>query len=382
MAFVKRRQIIDAALIASECIDTRTRGEEAGLMCKLNIGKAYDHVAWCVLGLSSVASPWCSNEVNCTYGTGVWRAIRALWEKLQENSSIKDGTSTSEDTLMTGKWRVWKERNDRCFEDETKSVHDVKWNCLVTIFWCTFLYDTLRPKLIHESNLDALCELVDILKVEVLGEQLSRRGESLAGLRPTLDRILADVHERLTFRARTYIRDEIANYLPSDQDLDYPKMLEQSVSAELGSPSTEQNHDVSGTWYPPLEKTISCLSKLYCSLESAVFTGLAQEVVEFCSLSIQKASKLIGKRASSMDAQLFLIKHLLILREQIAPFDIEFSVTHKELDFSHLLNWTVDFSEFTLTPLISVVKFGTLVIFRHNFADLILVVTLADTAHG
>lgn len=67
----------------------------------------------------------------------------------------------------------------------------------------------MRPKLIHETNLDVLCELVDILKVEVLGEQLSRRGESLAGLRPTLDRILADVHERLTFRARTYIRDEV-----------------------------------------------------------------------------------------------------------------------------------------------------------------------------
>lgn len=72
------------------------------------------------------------------------------------------------------------------------------------------MYDTLRPKLIHEINLDVLCELVDILKVEVLGEQLSRRGESLAGLRPTLDRILADVHERLTFRARTHIRDEVS----------------------------------------------------------------------------------------------------------------------------------------------------------------------------
>lgn len=72
------------------------------------------------------------------------------------------------------------------------------------------MYDTLRPKLIHETNLDVLCELVDILKVEVLGEQIARRGESLAGLRPTLDRTLADVHERLTFRARTHIRDEVA----------------------------------------------------------------------------------------------------------------------------------------------------------------------------
>lgn len=202
---------------------------------------------------------------------------------------------------------------------------------------CIFLYDTLRPKLIHETNLDILCELVEILKVEVLGEHLSRRSESLSGLRPTLDRILADVHERLTFRARTYIRDEIANYIPFDEDLDYPAKLEQSAETKLEVTSAEENVDVFKTWFPPLEKTLSCLSKLYRCLEPAVFTGLAQEAVEFCSLSIQKGSKLIAKRSSPMDGQLFLIKHLLILREQIAPFDIEFSVTHKELDFSHLL---------------------------------------------
>ncbi|KAL4572030.1 hypothetical protein LXL04_018798 [Taraxacum kok-saghyz] len=202
---------------------------------------------------------------------------------------------------------------------------------------CTFLYDTLRPKLIHETNLDVLCELVDILKIEVIGEQLSRRSESLAGIRPTLDRILADIHERLTFRARTHIRDEIANYLPLDEDLDYPGKLEQSPDTKSDPTSIDLSSDVVKTWYPPLEKTVSCLSKLYNCLEQAVFTGLAQEAVEVCSLSIQKASKLVTKRSSQMDGQLFLIKHLLILREQIAPFDIEFSVTHKELDFSHLL---------------------------------------------
>ncbi|KDO73744.1 hypothetical protein CISIN_1g0039592mg, partial [Citrus sinensis] len=201
----------------------------------------------------------------------------------------------------------------------------------------TFLYDILRPKLIHETNVDLLCELVDILKVEVLGEQLSRRSESLAGLRPTLERILADVHERLTFRARTHIRDEIANYIPSDEDLNYPSKLEQSAGTKLETTPADENPDVYKTWYPPLEKTVSCLSKLYQCLEQAVFTGLAQEAVEVCSESIQKASKLIAKRSTPMDGQLFLIKYLLILREQIAPFDIEFSVTHKELDFSHLL---------------------------------------------
>ncbi|CAH8334719.1 unnamed protein product [Eruca vesicaria subsp. sativa] len=209
----------------------------------------------------------------------------------------------------------------------------------------TYLYDILRPKLIHEANIDLLCELVHILKVEVLGEHSARQSEPLAGLRPTLQRILADVNERLTFRARTYIRDEIANYIPSYEDLDYPGKLEGSANTpsdtNLGD---DENADVFKTWYPPLEKTLSCLSKLYRCLEPAVFTGLAQarllyhyEAHLILSNMQQKASKLIIKRSTTMDGQLFLIKHLLILREQIAPFDIEFSVTHKELDFSHLL---------------------------------------------
>ena len=71
------------------------------------------------------------------------------------------------------------------------------------------LYDALRPALIAVQSLDELCELVDILKHEVLDEQLGRRGEAVAPLRPTLVRALADVQERVTFRAHTFIRVRI-----------------------------------------------------------------------------------------------------------------------------------------------------------------------------
>jgi len=34
-------------------------------------------------------------------------------------------------------------------------------------------------------------------------------------------------------------------------------------------------------------------------------------------LDLQNASKLVAKRSSTMDGQLFLVKHLFILREQV-----------------------------------------------------------------
>ena len=43
-AFVKGRQILDAALIANEVVDSVLRRKEKGLMCKLDIEKAYDHI--------------------------------------------------------------------------------------------------------------------------------------------------------------------------------------------------------------------------------------------------------------------------------------------------------------------------------------------------
>jgi len=224
---------------------------------------------------------------------------------------------------------------------------------------CTILYDLLRPVVIQLQDVDELCELVDILKHEVLGEQLSRRGSGGEALKPVLGRTLADVQARLIYRCQAFIKDEVASFQPGPDDLDFPAKLERAAAeaSQEAGPSSEHEHgngagpaengatehdnvkvaaSAHALLYAPLRSTLLCLSKLYRAVDPKIFGGLAQEAVSACTLSIQQASRQIARKSGPLDAQLFMIKHLLILREQIVPFDVEFAVTDIDLDFTHM----------------------------------------------
>lgn len=255
---------------------------------------------------------------------------------------------------------------------------------------CDILYTELRPQILHENELDKLVYLIEVMKTEILGDEVPRRGVAGAAFAPSAVRAIADAQERIIYRAEVFVRDEIRGFLPTADDLEYPeKIVSQnrvraevlaaarshsstsamksgetsapSTSAASGSPSgtpeppsptpstassqpaltrsDSRSVGIYSTWYPPVERTLRLLSMLYRCVDGQVFAGLAQEAVGLCVQSVASAAAKIevsGKPSAEEHAQLFLIWQLLMIREQISPFDVDMSYTEHELDFFEL----------------------------------------------
>lgn len=237
---------------------------------------------------------------------------------------------------------------------------------------CTILYDILRPCIIHINHLETLAEICSILRIEMLEEHVQNDPENLEAFGKIINQLLQDVQERLVFRAYLYLQSDILNYNPSPGDLAYPEKLEMmesialslqeaaaaggplrrsdsrqslvsdidsaSVAAEQAFKSKSGNSfaDLHGMWYPPVRRTLVCLSRLYRCIDRPIFQGLSQEAISHCIVSVSAAGQQIASKKSPIDGELFEIKHLLILREQIAPFRVDFTVKETSLDFSKM----------------------------------------------
>jgi len=271
------------------------------------------------------------------------------------------------------------------FSSQSSMLHDV------LLQLCGNLYDVFRPLIIHVNHLETLAELCTILKTEMIDDHVQNNPEQLQAFHTVSLQMLEDVQERLVFRVNIYVRDDIRGYKPSPGDLAYPEKLEmmEEIAQELKqskpiqkgvfteiqlSEDSEANDkklsdgmdegpgskigkdlkfqtspaDMHGMWYPTVRRVLVCLSKLYRCIDKTIFQGLSQEALEACVRSLVSASNAIRTSSSRkpagnvaqpgagkvIDAQLFLIKHLLILREQIAPFHAEFAIKETQLDFS------------------------------------------------
>ncbi|CAL1535854.1 unnamed protein product, partial [Lymnaea stagnalis] len=268
---------------------------------------------------------------------------------------------------------------------------------------CSNLYDALRPLIIHINHLETLSELCSILKVEMMEDHVKQNPQELTAFESVCQQMLMDIQERLVYRTYIYIKSDILQYNAAPGDLAYPEKLEMmesiAESIKKGKPSkgghsrtpsnaSSTSHEVAmltgaadesivsngsfnttdeeltevpldrsidepgsnmpmspadlhGMWYPTVRRALVTLSKLYRCIDKNTFQGLSQEALQACIVSLRNAKDGIVKRKqSSLDGELFLIKHLLILREQIAPFQADFSIRETHLDFSKFRDLT------------------------------------------
>lgn len=112
--------------------------------------------------------------------------------------------------------------------------------------------------------------------------------------------------------------------------------VEISSENQMRSRTGNSPADLHGMWYPTVRRTLVCLSRLYRCVDRPIFQGLSQEALTHCIQSVSVASQAISNKKSPLDGELFEIKHLLILREQIAPFRVDFTVKETSLDFSKI----------------------------------------------
>ncbi|KAF9175709.1 Golgi transport complex subunit 3 [Mortierella sp. AD011] len=247
----------------------------------------------------------------------------------------------------------------------------------------SYLYDYLRPRIIHENKIDILSELCVVMNIQQSDIPIDENSHLAFG--HLIRNMLQDTQHRLVYRAQAFIRSEIQGYKPTPNVLDYPARLQvsppfpagaenlsrtassqhihrpsdaESIAEsipEISSPTpslassitggyfsslTIQQFDETSTmyqgWYPTLQKTLWLLTKIYKCVEQTVFDDLSQEALSKCLISLNQAAVTIRDTKDPVDARLFLIKHLLILKEQIAPFEGNFVHLTKEVDFTRM----------------------------------------------
>lgn len=252
------------------------------------------------------------------------------------------------------------------------------------------MYDYLRPKVIHETKLEKLCELCSMVQGRYMdadseeddesavlspmgnGPPSSRRLDFAGLVQPALE----DAQTRLVFLALSALRDGIENYRPKPEDLDWPKRaavvngarkgpalsgmrnsVPQTPAIPVPKTSTVSGDDMDDAesifskyftvedaksagrqWYPTLRKAIWLLRRIYRLVNSTVFDDLAHRIVHSTIYSLMTASQQVSSKKTLQDGQLFLVTHLLHLKQQIVAFDIEFIPPEVEFDFSSVTN--------------------------------------------
>ncbi|XP_055347317.1 conserved oligomeric Golgi complex subunit 3-like [Paramacrobiotus metropolitanus] len=225
---------------------------------------------------------------------------------------------------------------------------------------CQIFYDGIRPEIIHMDLVEKISDVCCFLNQEVLREHSANASQEMAPFVEFVRVLLADCRERLMFRVSNFVLAEIVGFKPNKGDFAYPEKLE-ILHQLLETSKEESRHRISsrmsvssmssrvveerylfsvesqGFWYPTLRRAVGFLTKLYQSLDAQSFKIVAQEVIFRTLESLHKAAEELFKAKGRLHCDLFLISHILVLREHLTLFQMDLSTEEDSLDFSRVM---------------------------------------------
>ncbi|CAI4412698.1 BAL_1a_G0015850.mRNA.1.CDS.1 [Saccharomyces cerevisiae] len=250
---------------------------------------------------------------------------------------------------------------------------------------CEPLYDSIRVRVLKETDICTLCDSVTLFapyyEFEEGSEEYVKQFTDIQ-YDKLFEPIVQKVQARLILRVQIYVQKNILSYRPTrdvfmisnrrrksktslqggNEDAttsdDNPDPLLESYLSSFKNRSilpispndaddkcidSEESTDKISqlqTYYPPLLKTLALLSKIYEMINSVVFDDLAHHVVHDCIVSLRNAYDMVIKSSvgksdfNNLDISLAYLKNLLMLRDSIQNFNIQYTVNETYLDFS------------------------------------------------
>jgi len=234
--FIRCRQILDPILIVNGCLNSRMRSGNSGVICKMDLEKAYDHINWNFL-LHMLR--------RCGFGGALVLLDGILYFSVLVNSSptgffsssrgLRQGDSVSPllfvvvmealgrmiSTLASGGFLscfcvgTWIGISHILFADDTlifygaNSNHLSNLRCLVLFFKAVWGLKMNLAKLESVGNVDIVTELAGILGCGVDSLFLKYLGLSLGGshnAKHVWDSVIAKIEHQLASWKRLYLR--------------------------------------------------------------------------------------------------------------------------------------------------------------------------------
>jgi hypothetical protein len=178
---------------------------------------------------------------------------------------------------------------------------------------CSALHRTVRRGLVTVLDLDTLCQIVSVLREE---RSMASSSPTTTAAARAVSSVIEDAQERLIFCATNSLAKEVIRFKPTPADLNYPDKLrkkeETSEQKSEEEDAVQKQLQIYESWFPPMRSVLRILSKIFRVVEPRVFEDIALQSVQSCTSCLKDGAAYIQKRRGVMDADLFLVKHLLV----------------------------------------------------------------------